>query len=119
MTGLENRLAGAYAWNETGETVFPRARFFHKGGWISSYSLDLAALDDPESGVCILFAVAAATGKTETVKEMSRRLAAWALNRSRNTACDHFARSSAVAYIAPAVLLTKAVKLRLPSLISS
>lgn len=77
LTGLENKAAGAYAWTETGEKYFPDAVFYHKGGWISSYSLDLAGFNDPESGAFFLLAVAAETGDTSTIKSMLTCIFEW------------------------------------------
>ncbi|MBN1418200.1 MAG: amidohydrolase family protein [Planctomycetes bacterium] len=82
LVGLENREAGAYAWAGAAE-VFPNARFFHKGGWIETYALDAAYIDDAESGTRLILAVATATGKTEVAKEMARRIAAWARSRRK------------------------------------
>lgn len=78
LVGLENRNAGAYAWNDAAETRFPKARFYHKGGWISSYCADVAFIDDSaHSGVRYIVAAAAATGDTETLTEICSRVAGW------------------------------------------
>jgi hypothetical protein len=77
MTGLENKEAGPYAWTDAAEKVFPNARFFHKGGLISTYSLDVAYIDDAESNKRYIIAVAAESGKTDTVKQMAKRIAEW------------------------------------------
>ncbi len=82
LTGLENRLAGPYAWKDAVETVFPKARYFHKAGVISNYSLDLAYVDDEASGTRFILAVAAQSGKTEMVTEMARRIATWVRDRN-------------------------------------
>ena len=63
---------------ETATDIFPKAKFYHKGGWISTYSLDLACVDDrTDSSKLYIVAVATATGDTEPIKEMSRRIARW------------------------------------------
>ncbi|UCG16266.1 MAG: SMP-30/gluconolactonase/LRE family protein [Phycisphaerales bacterium] len=80
LTGLDNRLAGPYVWNGV-KTVFPDARYFHKAGLISNYSLDLSHVDDEVSGTRFILAVAAETGKTATVTEMARRIALWIRDR--------------------------------------
>ena len=77
LYGLENREAGPYAWKGGADTVFPDARYYHKGGLISTYSLDLAYVDDPTTGVKYLLAIAANTGKTATVNQMAHRIALW------------------------------------------
>lgn len=62
LTGLENRNADAYAWQGAGE-VFPQARCYHKSGVISTYTLDVAYLDDTVSGKRFILALAAESGK--------------------------------------------------------
>jgi len=41
---------GASAWRHGLEAVFPKARFFHKSGVISSYALEVACVDDRAQG---------------------------------------------------------------------
>ncbi len=77
LTGLENREAGPYAWKEASEKVFPNARYFHKGGLISTYSLDVAYICDEASNTRFIVALAAASGDTSTVKQMAKRIAEW------------------------------------------
>ena len=77
LTGLRNKLAGAFAWTNSSETVFPKARFYHKGGRISTHTLDVAYVDDVKSGKRFIVAVAAGSGKTETVKRMAKSIAEW------------------------------------------
>ncbi|MBN1127108.1 MAG: hypothetical protein JXA82_19050 [Sedimentisphaerales bacterium] len=77
LTGLENREAGAYAWEDAAKEVFPKARFFHKGGLISTYSLDVAYFDDTESGTRFIVALAAESGDPSTVKQMAKKIAEW------------------------------------------
>jgi hypothetical protein len=77
LVGLENKAAGPYAWTDAAETVYPDARYFHKGGMISTYTLDLAYIDDEQTGIRFILAVAAESGKSATVKEMARRIAEW------------------------------------------
>jgi hypothetical protein len=81
LVGLENRSAGPYAWTDAAETVFPNARYYHKGGLISTYTLDVACIDDPESGVRFILCVAAESGKSYTVREMALRIAEWVRQR--------------------------------------
>lgn len=52
LTGLETREkdSGPTAWVGAAETVFPKARFFHKCGLISNYALEVAAVDDTANG---------------------------------------------------------------------
>jgi hypothetical protein len=52
LTGLETRVqsSGPTAWTGAAETVFPKARFFHKSGLISNYALEIAAVDDTANG---------------------------------------------------------------------
>lgn len=77
LTGLENKEAGPYAWEDSTEKVFPNAGFFHKGGLISTYSLDVAYIDDVESDTRFIVAVAAQSGNIETVTQMAKRIAEW------------------------------------------
>jgi hypothetical protein len=77
LTGLENKEAGPYAWEGSAEKVFPNARYFHKGGLISTYSLDVAYIDDAESNTRFIVAVAAESGDIETVTQMAKHIAEW------------------------------------------
>jgi len=77
LTGLENQKAGAYAWNDAAEKVFPKARYFHKGGLISTYSLDVAYICDEASDTRFIVSLAAASGDTSTVRKMAHRIAEW------------------------------------------
>lgn len=77
LVGFENRLAGAYGWEDSGEAVFPKARFYHKAGLISTYSLDAAYYDDADSGLKFGLAVAAHSGDPTTVKEMAKAICQW------------------------------------------
>lgn len=81
LTGLRNKLAGAFAWTDAAEEVFPKAKFYHKGGLISTHTLDVAYVDDAESGKRYIVSVAASSGKTETVKQMAKAIAAWVKDR--------------------------------------
>ena len=82
LTGLENREAGAYAWEGAAKDVFPKARFFHKGGLISTYSLDVAYIDDAASGVRFIVALAAESGDPLTVRQMAKKIAQWVRGNS-------------------------------------
>ena len=77
LTGLENKDAGPYAWEGSAEKVFPNAKFFHKGGLISTYSLDVAYIDDAESNKRFIVTVAAESGDTDTVTQMAKHIAEW------------------------------------------
>lgn len=77
LFSLQNKEAGPYAWNKAAKTVFPDAKFYHKGGWISNQSLDVAYIDDEASGTRFIVAVSANTGKTAVCQEMARRIALW------------------------------------------
>ncbi len=48
LRGLENKDAESdpIAWKNALDAVFPKARFFHKCGWISSHALEVAYVDD-------------------------------------------------------------------------
>ncbi len=74
VVGLENRSAGAYGWDKSGEVVFPKARYFHKAGYISSYALDLCYLTDEESDNHLILAVAAKTGDKDVPRAMARAI---------------------------------------------
>lgn len=71
LVGFENRLAGPYAWEQSGERVFPQARYFHKGGLISTYVLDIGYISDAESDTHIVFALAAFTGEEQVIRDMA------------------------------------------------
>ena len=79
---MENREAGAYAWEDAAKDVFPKARFFHKGGLISTYSLDVAYIEDAESDIRFIVALAAESGDPSTVKQMAKKIAEWVHNGS-------------------------------------
>ena len=74
VIGLENRLAGAYGWQQSGELVFPKARFFHKAGLISTYALDVCYLTDPESDKHLILALAAHSGEEQVIRDMARTI---------------------------------------------
>lgn len=81
LTGLETKGkdGGAFAWQKSGADVYPNARFFHKGGWITNYGLDLACLDDrAQTGRAIILAAAVNTGKEDTIRALCRGLLEWA-----------------------------------------
>ena len=48
LTGLAttNPDSGPFAWTKAVESVFPRAKFYHKCGIISNYALEVAYVDD-------------------------------------------------------------------------
>ncbi len=84
LTGLETKgkEGGAFAWQKSGEEIYPKARFFHKGGWITNYGLDLACLDDrAQSGRAVILAAAVNTGKEDTIRALCRGLLEWAKAR--------------------------------------
>ena len=74
IVGLENREAGAFAWKGAGDQVFPDARYFHKGGYISSYSLDLCYISDIASDQHLILALAARSGVSQIVTDMARAI---------------------------------------------
>lgn len=76
LTGLENK-SGALAWTDAVERVFPKARYFYKAGQISSYSLDVAYVDDAESGCRFILSLAAASGDGTTIQQMAKPIAEW------------------------------------------
>lgn len=82
LYGLENKEAGPYAWEGALKEMFPNARYFHKAGMISNYTLDLAYIDDEESGNRFILSLAAKTGKGDTVREMAGTVAAWIKSRA-------------------------------------
>jgi hypothetical protein len=75
--GLENKEAGDYAWSKAAAKVFPKARYFHKGGMISNYTLDVAYVDDEASGCRFLLCVAANSGQPGTVESMALAISQW------------------------------------------
>ena len=85
--GLENKDADSdpLAWKGGLDTVFPKARFFHKCGWISSHALEVAYLDDSaQSGRrFILVPVVAAGDDTRPergqilIGKMARAIGEW------------------------------------------
>ena len=81
LCGLETKGKDgeAFAWKKSGEQVYPAARFFHKGGWISNYGLDLACIDDrAASGRVVILAAAVNTGKEDIIRALCRGLLEWA-----------------------------------------
>ncbi len=81
LCGLETkgRDSAAFAWEKSGGQVYPDARFFHKGGWISNYGLDLACLDDrSKSGRAVILAASVNTGNEDTIRALCRGLLEWA-----------------------------------------
>lgn len=87
LVGLETRTndSGPAAWSGSIETIFPKARFFHKVGVISNYALELAMVDDmAHSGLRFILVPAINAGEASTPKngekligEMSRAIAEW------------------------------------------
>ncbi len=80
LCGLETKgsESGPYAWAGSGELIFPAARYFHKGGRIETYVLDLACLDDrPQSGRAVILAASAASGQPAVMKSMTKALLEW------------------------------------------
>ena len=81
LCGLEtkNKDSGRYAWEKSGEIVYPQARYFHKCGLISNYVLTLSCLDDrANSGRAIILAASANSGKADQMRGLSRSLLEWA-----------------------------------------
>jgi Beta-lactamase enzyme family len=81
FTGLEvnGKDSGAYAWEQSGALVYPKARYFHKCGRISNYVLDLACLDDrPASGRAVILAVSGNTGDENFARTLSKAVLEWA-----------------------------------------
>ena len=74
IVGLENRLAGPYGWEDSGELVFPKARYFHKAGLISSYALDVCYLSDRESDQHLILAIAAHSGEEGIIRDMALKI---------------------------------------------
>ena len=82
LTGLENKEAGDFAWKGAADSLFPQAKYYHKGGQISSYSLDLACIDDrANSGKCYLLCISINSGADQPITEMARKAAEWAKAR--------------------------------------
>ena len=80
LCGLETKGedGGAFAWQKSGEQIYPDARFFHKGGWISTYGLDLACLDDrTQSGRAVILAASVNTGNEDSIRALCRGLLEW------------------------------------------
>jgi hypothetical protein len=87
LTGLEttNGDSAPYSWKDGLDAVFPNARFFHKCGSISSYTLETAYLDDSkQSGRRFILVPVVAAGtdsKPEQgkpiINKMSRAIGEW------------------------------------------
>jgi len=86
LFGLENKGADSdpTAWTNGVETVFPKARFYHKCGWIDNYALEVAYVDDAASGKRFLLVPVIAAGDAtrpekgqKLVGQMARVLSAW------------------------------------------
>lgn len=87
LTGMEttNFDSGPYSWKDGLDAVFPNARFLHKCGSISSYTLETAYLDDSkQSGHRFILVPVVAAG-TDTkpeqgkpiISKMSRAIGEW------------------------------------------
>jgi hypothetical protein len=87
LTGLEtiHSDSGPYSWKDGLDAVFPSARFLHKCGSISSYTLETAYLDDSkQSGRRFILVPVVAAG-TDTkpepgkpiITKMSRAIGEW------------------------------------------
>ena len=77
-TGLRTEKAGPFAWTGAVEKVFPKARYYHKAGSISNYTLDTAYIEDADSSTRFFLTVAANAGEPpDTVREMARAIAQW------------------------------------------
>jgi hypothetical protein len=72
--GLRNKSAGPYGWEQSGEKVFPKARFYHKGGLISTYALDVCYLSDGASGNHLILSLAAQSGKPQVIRDMALKI---------------------------------------------
>ncbi len=83
LTGLENREAGPYAWKNAADHILPNARYFHKGGLISTYTLDAAYIEDSASKTRFILAIAAESGKNETVTKMAEKITKWVLEQNK------------------------------------
>ncbi len=55
--------------------VFPGARFYHKGGRVQSYRLDLQYVEDDDTGAAYILAVATDTGSNGVVETLSEEVA--------------------------------------------
>jgi hypothetical protein len=86
LCGLETKGKESYgfAWTSGVDGVFPKARFYHKSGLISSYALELAYVDDAESGKRFLMVPVVQAGSEtkpergeKIVGQMARVLSAW------------------------------------------
>jgi hypothetical protein len=77
LYGLENKEAGPYAWESDLKKIFPKARYFHKAGMISNYTLDVAYIVDENSNTRFILSLAANTGKGDTIRKMAGALARW------------------------------------------
>ena len=87
LTGLETRAesSGPAAWKNGLDSVFPKARFFHKCGVISNYALEVAGVDDSAASGkrFIVVPVVAAGEATRPVSgeaiigEMARAIGEW------------------------------------------
>lgn len=55
--------------------VFPQARFFHKGGRVTNYRLDLQYVEDDDTGSAYILAVATDTGGDGVVEKLSEEIA--------------------------------------------
>lgn len=73
------------AWTDGVERVLPRARYYHKNGQVGSERiyLDLACVEDDESGVRMAFCAVARADDARPVARMGEALAHWALERTR------------------------------------
>jgi hypothetical protein len=72
IVGFKNRSAGAYGWEQSGEVVFPDADFYHKGGLISTYVLDVGYISHESTGNHIIFALAAHSGTEQVMRDMAK-----------------------------------------------
>jgi Beta-lactamase enzyme family len=81
--------SGPFAWTKAIETLFPRAKFYHKCGVISNYSLETAYVDDEhDSGKRLLLVpvinaglVTKPMGGEALVGQMARAIGQWARGR--------------------------------------
>lgn len=77
LYGLENKEAGPYAWEGNLKMIYPNARYFHKAGMISNYTLDVAYIEDEASQTRFILSLAAQSGKGNTIRSMAGTLAEW------------------------------------------
>jgi hypothetical protein len=86
FTGLETKEKASYgfAWTTGVDAAFPKARFFHKSGLISTYALEVAYVNDDASGkkfVLVPVVQAGSATKPESgekiIGQMSRVLSEW------------------------------------------